>query len=204
MKKQILAAMDLEDQLAVFTEAQRFVLLLKKEAKWQQDFSYDVFRQPETADEIRIIVNDLANQFKDCNIIVGRKVSGIAYQMLDKKGYAIFEAEAITDELLDIIIKDILKAQAIPDIPPQKPYSPQDDGNFYFDLARLQKACPEISSKMALMDFIRNTKFMSFELVCDHLPPWLEQAMEARGLEYDSKRDEEGFNRYLITRRMCD
>ncbi|HWQ74586.1 MAG TPA: Fe-only nitrogenase accessory AnfO family protein [Syntrophomonas sp.] len=203
MNKQIIAALDGEGRLAAFTQAQCLVLWRKTEAQWRPDSGCDVAERPESAETIKNMVDDLAEKFADCHIIVAQKVSGLAYQLLNKKGYAIFEAEEISGELLDGIMQDILQAQAVPDLPPREPVSPQNDGNFYFDLVRLQKAFPEISSKMALQNFIRNVNFMSLELICDHLPPWMEQAMADRSLEYCARRDEAGVNRIFITRRMC-
>ncbi|HOV41162.1 MAG TPA: Fe-only nitrogenase accessory AnfO family protein, partial [Oscillospiraceae bacterium] len=45
---------------------------------------------------------------------------------------------------------------------------------YYFDLAALQEKFPEISSKKALSQFFEETPFLELELVCTHLPPWIE------------------------------
>lgn len=203
MNKQIITVLDGEGRLTAFTQAQRLVLWRKTEAQWRPDSGCDVPERPGSAEAVKNIIDDLAEKFAECHIIVAQKVSGLAYQLLNKKGYAIFEADEISGELLDGIMQDILQARAVPDLPPREPVSPQNDGNFYFDLVRLQKAFPEVSSKMALQNFIRNVNFMSLELICDHLPPWMEQAMADHGLEYRPRRDEDGVNRILITRRTC-
>ena len=180
-----------------YADTQRFVLYQRKEAQWQQVEMYAA-QQTSGVEALRNIIVALADRF-ECRVIVSQKVVGIAYQTLNKSGYEIFEAEAVTDELLDGIIQDILSAQAAQDSPPQEPVSPQNDGNYFFDLTRLQKAHPEVSSKQALRGFMQDSAFLSLELVCDHLPPWMEEMMKERGLKYRLQR-EDGVSRVFISK----
>ena len=197
MKKQVIATMNMAGELVPYADTQRFVLYQREEAQWQPS---DLFEPQQTSgvQALRNIIVALAERF-ECRVIVSQKVVGIAYQTLNKSGFAIFEAEAVTDELLDGIIHDVLSAQAAQDNPPQEPVSPQNDGNYFLDLTRLQKAYPEVSSKQALRDFMQNAAFLSLELVCDHLPPWMEAMMKERGIEYRLQR-EDGVSKIFISK----
>ena len=197
MRKQVIATMNTAGELASYDDAQRFVLYQRKEAQWQPTDLYEPHRAS-GVQALRNIIVELAARF-ECRVIVSRKIVGVAYQTLNKSGYEIFEAEAVTDELMDGIIHDILSAQAVQDNPAQEPCSPQNDGNYYFDLARLQKAHPEISSKQALRRFMQDAAFLSLELVCDHLPPWMEDMMKERGFLYRPQR-ENGVHKVSISK----
>lgn len=202
MKKQIIVTKNNEN-LASFAEARHFVLYQKTEAKWRQADVYECPHSPGSAQALREMVGALTAHYEDCRVIVSKKVTGIAYQTLNKAGFEIFEADAVTEGLLDDVIADILSAQAAVDTPPQEPYSPQNDGNYYFDLVRLQKAYPEISSKRALMSFMQNAVFLSLELICDHLPPWMEDVMMTKGMHFRVDKTQEGFNKVNISKKTC-
>jgi hypothetical protein len=202
MKKQVIAAVNMTGELASFTDARRFELYEKKQSKWRKADSYELLNKPETVQTFRDTIVELSAHFQSCRVVVSQKASGIAYQTLDRSGYAIFEADTLTDRLLDGVLCDIEAAQAVQDTPPMEPFSPNGDGNYFFDLARLQKTCPGVSSKKALMNFMRTSAFLSFELVCDHLPPWMEDVMKQKGLEYRTQR-ENGLSRVTISKRMC-
>jgi hypothetical protein len=57
-----------------------------------------------------------------------------------------------------------------------KPVETSTPGVYFLDLVALQKECPEVTSKMAMMDFLKNTPFMELHLVCKHIPPWIENS----------------------------
>lgn len=198
MRKQVIATMNRAGELVPCADTQRFVLYQRKEGQWQQVDYYEP-QQTNDAPALRDMITKLDTLF-ECRVIVSRKIVGVVYQMLNKSGFEIFEAEALTGELMDGILDDILLAQTAQDSPPQQPYSPQNDGNYFFDLVRLQKAYPEVSSKRALLSFMQNAAFLSLELVCDHLPPWMENMMKEKDLMCQLQR-ENGVSRVIISKK---
>jgi hypothetical protein len=199
MKKQVIATINMAGELVPCANTQRFVLYQRKEAQWIQTDYYEP-QHTNNAQTLRDVIRELNTRF-ECRVIVSRKIVGVAYQMLNQSGFEIFEAEAITDDLMDGIMDDILSAQAAQDDPPQQPYSPQNDGNYFLDLVRLQKAFPEVSSKRALMSFMQNAAFLSLELVCDHLPPWMENLIKEKDLLYRLQR-ENGVSKVIISKKQ--
>ena len=187
MKKQIVVTLGIDGGLVPFSETAHYALYQKEMARWHAAESCEPPVLLQNAHTIRETVRALASRYPGCRIIVSKKISGIAYQTLDQSGFSILEAESVSEGLLDNILKDVLASQVEPDLPPMEPQSPLGDGHYYFDLARLQKAYPEISSKRALMGFITGADFLSLELVCDHLPPWREDVMTSRGYGYSRK-----------------
>ena len=201
MKKQIIVTLNRTGVLVPFANTEHFVLFEKRQADWHPADEWEYKPGHTDAAAIRETISTMASRFEDCRIIVSQKVLGIPYQMLDKTGFSIFEVDTVSDRLLDDIVKDVSQSQAIADQPPAEPQSSHGDGHYYFDLVRLQRAYPEISSKRALMGFMSSADFVSLELICDHLPPWMEDVMSARGLQYKHNKEADGSSRYVITAR---
>lgn len=198
MNKQIIVTMDKDGALTPLLQAHVFALYQKSEAQWHHTASMERTGGMADAMAIRETVNAVAQRYSDCRIIVSKKVSGVAFQMLDKTGFSIFEADEISDELFNNALDDVMKSQAVPESPPIQPQSPKSDGHFVFDLVRLQKAYPQVSSKKALMPFFTAADFLTLELICDHLPPWLEELMKTRGYRYSRKSEATGTLSYFI------
>jgi hypothetical protein len=45
-----------------------------------------------------------------------------------------------------------------------------------------------VSSKQVLRQFVQQGKFAELEIVCDHVPPWIEVDAERLGYEISSER----------------
>ena len=79
------------------------------------------------------------------------------------------------------------------------PVETQTPGIYFLDLGQLQTECPEVSSKKALLPFLSNTPFLELQLVCAHIPPWLETDDS-----YEKKvRNVNGKVHITITRKQC-
>ena len=140
---------------------------------------------------VRTGVQGLIEQLGDCRVIIGRKITGMPYHIFDREGFHIFEADSpISSELFDAIQREL--TQAATEREEQNsdgqrihktPYSLNNDGIYYLNLIELQQAFPEISSKKALRQFLLETPFSELHLVCNHIPPWLNEAALARGMQ---------------------
>ncbi len=132
----------------------------------------------------------------DCKVIAGGSISGLAYNILTRMGFYIFEISMVTEAVLDGIAGDVLSAPK--EVTPAQPYPSETEtaGVYWLDLIALQTVSPEISSKKALKPFLESTPFVCLELLCSHLPPWLENE---KGLKIQTFT-EEGRVRVVITK----
>jgi len=124
---------------------------------------------------------ELLPLIKDCKILAGGALVGIPFSVFDMAGLHIFEIGAINDELFDGIIEDLRNADAAAAekekiIKDAKPVETSTPGVYFLDLIALQKECPEVTSKKAMMDFLRDTPLVELRLVCKHIPPWIENS----------------------------
>lgn len=156
--------------------------------------------------EIRDKVRELIGQLGACNILICRKITGVAYHIFEKHGFELFEAEELVDGIFDQILADLDEAEETAKTlrsMPKEPICPNDDGVYYLNLIELQQQFPEISSKKAMQNFMENTVFYRFELICNHLPPWTEELMQRKNYGYTTEILDDTAKRYIITRKAC-
>lgn len=157
-------------------------------------------------ERVRSTVRRAASELSDCRILLGKKVSGVAYHILDRLGFYIFEADTFYPKMFDEItaeVEQIQKEAKGGGAVPLSPYSPKDDGIYYLDLVALQEKHPEISSKKALSQFLNNEVFLRLELICRHLPPWVEGVVERRRLKCTIEKQGEDICRVVFLGPRC-
>jgi Fe-only nitrogenase accessory protein AnfO len=137
---------------------------------------------------VRGAVADLAAALEDARILVGTSVSGIAYTVLDQRGFCICELDAFSPDCLDALTA-ALEAPPREAAVPDRPWESGTPGVYDFDLAPALAAYPDLSSKKILRPFLRGGHFSLLRLSCGHLPPWLLPELAGLGLEW---RREEG------------
>ncbi len=59
-------------------------------------------------------------------------------------------------------------------------------GRFTISIKEIQGNHPEVSSRMVLQEFIRTGAFIELEIVCDHVPPWIEVEAERLGIAIET------------------
>jgi Fe-only nitrogenase accessory protein AnfO len=139
----------------------------------------------------------------DCRAIVGRNISGVAYNLLDQSGFRIYEADSLSPGLLDeIAAEQVRSAENQPVDAPTVPQEGPEPGLYAFNLAAAMAAHPGLTSKKALLPFFERTPFFKLQLYCRHRPPWFDLYFPAHGLAYTQTAREDGVL-VTITRALC-
>ncbi len=134
--------------------------------------------------EMRLKVAELLEFMGNCRILVARSAHGALYFELEKAGISVWEISGRPDDFLGQVWNDEEKepertAQAVGfDIPVPEQRAP---GYFFVSIRDIQGKRPEVSSKQVLMEFIRRGGFSVLEVICDHVPPWIEVEASQRG-----------------------
>ncbi len=157
-----------------------------------------------TVGELRKETEAVMTLTEDAKAVMCKELSGIPFSVFSQKGYCIFCAEKADQDTLDGIVKDMEESdekrrrkEAM--IKNAGPVETETPGIYFLDLIQLQKECPQISSKKALLTFLSNTPFLELRLVCAHIPPWLET-----DASYEKKvRPREGGVQITVTRKQC-
>ncbi|MDO8841205.1 Fe-only nitrogenase accessory AnfO family protein [Methanocalculus sp.] len=162
------------------------VVFRKMECIWEADrcmpFSLD---GEKGLSDLRLKVRDLLSFIGNCRVFVAESASGALFFELEKAGLSMYELSGKPDEFLDHILKDeemrigSPPAQEDGDLPIPKELTP---GNYVISIKDIQVVTPHLSSKQVLQRFVRDGNFASLEIVCDHLPPWIEIDAENLGM----------------------
>jgi hypothetical protein len=119
-----------------------------------------------------------------CKLFVAKAAGGALFYELEKAGCSIWEIAGQPNEFLDTLVEDEEKEKAASllraagGIPAPTEVAP---GKFTVSSGRSGKDTL-ISSKQILQAFIGEGKFTELEVICEHVPPWIE--MEAARLGY--------------------
>jgi hypothetical protein len=122
-------------------------------------------------------------------------------------GFDIFEADALSDQLLEQIDLELKADTAkIADTAANTPTSPvltSTDGVYYLNLIELQEKHPEISSKKALQGFMETALFYRLEVVCSHIPPWFDVFLPQKRMTYTVEELDKNRLKVSIFKKVC-
>jgi hypothetical protein len=149
---------------------------------------------------LRILVEQLGG----CKIILAKRIAGIPYHVFVHSGFEVFESEDASEEILSAILEETKAISAAeaqdaedPASVPTRPVPTSICGVYALDLGRMQRAHPEVSTKMALKDFLQ-TDFKELRLTFSHVPPWLALDVSKIGGSMLSKEAEPGIWKVII------
>lgn len=154
-------------------------------------------------------ITGFVNHIRGVKVVVASEISGIPYNIIDKEGFDICETSEFSEALLDEILK--AKSTEVPcchfQAPPNMETTPtetQISGNYFFDLKKLLSKKTSITSKQALLPFLKDTPFHLLEVVCDHIPPWFDVEFQKLGLNHEITKLSE--NNYVvnISKQTCN
>jgi hypothetical protein len=180
--KKIAVFVDSNSAICHFFEAECFLIYEKSASGWavvkEAPFEKIVPLSPALT---RKNTEALLPLLEDCDILAGGGITGIPFTVFDRAGFRIFEIGVANDETLEGVIDLIetsITEQADKEavIQNAKPTETSTPGIYVLDLIALQSKYPEISSKMAMRDFLEKTPFVELHLSCKHIPPWIEES----------------------------
>jgi len=201
--KKIAVFANANSTLCDFFEAERFLIFERGKAGWEKTGEAKFEKiVPSAPAATRKNTEALLPLIEGCNVLAGGALVGIPFSVFDRAGFHIFEIGKMDDETFDGIVEDLCNADAESAakeaiIRDAKPVETSTPGIYFLDLVALQKECPEVTSKKAMMDFLKNTPFMELHLVCKHIPPWIENS-GAYNVKITSDKD--GVVKAVITR----
>lgn len=152
--------------------------------------------------ELRSIIASMIQKIGDCRIFAARKVTGQLYYILEANNFSIYEVEGSPEQFLDSLLSSeeaisssSAEATKQPSIPlPEKTDIP---GTYFINLKTALNTAPNLTSKKILLPFISSQNFKALEVICEHIPKWLDSELEKQGLSsIVSKLDE---NEYMVT-----
>ncbi|WP_099466929.1 Fe-only nitrogenase accessory AnfO family protein [Konateibacter massiliensis] len=201
-----------KQEIASIMDGVKIAVYEKKESGWFPTYEVkNYLGQKETIDEMREFIQQLILELKGCKILVAFALTGIPFMMLDKEGFMLCEAEEISERLFEEIAYDYAKTEQeklrhslkLQIDYPSKPFETNIKGIFELDLKKLQECHPQISSKMAVIPFLKEETFYQLNLYCDHVMPWLEHNPIMLGYQYEVIKLESKGYQVCIGKKLC-
>lgn len=203
----IAVIVDENDDMTSFETGRALKIYSNENGSWdfEKEVPYfiDIGLSP---NEIRKQLKQIISEIGDCRIITGKSVSGLPYNILDRMGFAIFEAETLTAGLLDDIMNELEqyeKEKSSMSGCPTSPVPTEMEGVYFLNLIDLQEKHPEISSKKALQPFIEANLFYQLEVIVSHVPPWFDTFLPARCLTYELLALDKNLFKVIISKKLC-
>jgi Fe-only nitrogenase accessory protein AnfO len=140
-----------------------------------------------------------------CHVFVGLNVSGVPYFELEKSGIGVWEFEGTPLSFLDSILEKEEADQVFRDSREKAalPVPEEISGGCYrISIKKIQEENSGITSKQVLLPFIRRGGFYSLEILCSHVPPWLEAEIKGGSLSGDIT-DPAGGGAVVTIRNKC-
>ncbi|ADN35033.1 Nitrogenase iron-iron accessory protein AnfO [Methanolacinia petrolearia DSM 11571] len=168
------------------------------DCSWQPIRETGFEMKGESLQEIRLKISGLMDFLGDCRIFVARAASGAVFFELQKAGFSIWEIEGRPAEFLDDVVEEEEAEEkagksTVFEIPAPLEISPN---NYTISIKDVQGKIPGISSKKILQHFVRTGDFERLEVICDHVPPWIELDAVMSGLDCESEKT--GPGEYLV------
>lgn len=181
-----------DDRTIPMNEAGTIVVFRREQGMWAKARETAFALDPAHGlRELRQDVHGLIAFLSDCRVLVAKSANGAMYFELEKARCSIWEITGAPAEFLDEVWRDETvgqEVQTVPagaDIPSPLELSP---GKFYLSIKEIQGKRPEVSSKQVLQQFMREGQFRELEIICDHVPPWIEMDAEYRGYSLDTEK----------------
>ena len=157
----------------------------------------------ETLPQMRNRLRELAQLLPAEAAIAGASISGLAYNELSRMGFCLCELDHFSPDILDALASEILTSAQGEVQVPTAPTPTDMPGVYSINLMEVQAAHPDITSKKALRPFLATTPFVELEIICGHMPPWLEDHMRQQHLTCSLTRQDDGTVRARISHALC-
>ncbi|ACL15926.1 conserved hypothetical protein [Methanosphaerula palustris E1-9c] len=182
-----------DDRTITLGEPGRVVVFHRRLGIWEVDremgFTPD---QCKSLREMRQMTAELILFLQECRIFVAQSASGALFFELEKARCHVWEITGTTDEFLNYVWEEEEEELAEADKPALESGVPTPveliPGHFSISIKDIQVKTPEITSKQVLLQFIRQREFASLEIICDHVPPWIELEADQRGFTIEREQ----------------
>ncbi len=209
MPKDIAVFVDKNGSATSLNESGKLIVFRKKMGKWnairEKDFS---LANTSEMKELRRKMGEALFFLQGCKTIVGSSIVGIPYFELEKSNFSIWEYEGKALEILDYVLEREEEAEgqkaADGEIKVQTAPAEYAPGYFRISLKEIQEGGTGITSKQALLPFLRKGRFYLLEVLCSHIPPWLEAELTINNLACEFEKTGEGDVKISISKKCCN
>lgn len=159
-------------------EKGKIVLYTKTSGKWKAVKLKDFFLEKSSGImDLRKKMEELKSFLpRGCTVFVGLQITGLPYFELEKANFSVWEIDGTPGQFLDQVLEkeeeDSLETRVKGCMLPV-PHE-ISSGCYRISIKEIQGKNTGFTSKQALLPFLRKGLFYELEIICNHIPPWLE------------------------------
>lgn len=177
MNDEVAVLVDRNGELATLYDSYQTVVHKKKD-RWLavRTMNFCLYRDMQPA-QLRAQISQLIAFLNPCRIFMIRAIGGLPYFEMEKHGIRIWEMEGYPEHLMQPVMEEELacapRVSAVNEPAGIKEVLP---GYLQISLreVQLQGSSHGLSSKQILLPILNKGDFQTLEILCDHVPPWLE------------------------------
>lgn len=157
--------------------------------------------------ELRKQMAEAMDFLNECKVFVGLSITGVPYFELEKFKFSVWEFEGKPVEFLDYILEEEEGRHEQEANKEKNNIVPApvetSDGSYRISIKEIQENDTGVTSKQVLLPFLRQGKFYSLEVLCNHVPPWLEAELFSGDYSGEIERISNQEVRITIARSCC-
>ncbi|NLI91169.1 MAG: nitrogenase [Peptococcaceae bacterium] len=200
MPHEIAVFLDAEGKTTNLTGQGKVTVYARRMGKWhssrEMDFSLE---DVQDMTDLRIRMQELLAFLLECRILAGSRINGIPAVILDQAKCRVWELEGKPAEFLDYILREEenlwieinKKKEEMIEIPSFIEMSP---GNYTVSVKEIQENNTSLTTKQILLPFLRQGNFSTLEIICNHIPQWIEGEAIANNFTIETLIREENHN----------
>ncbi|WFN33932.1 nitrogenase [Methanogenium sp. S4BF] len=203
MVAEIAAIVDADGWTGVLDEPGQIVVYRRSKDGWETDRTMPVsLGRCRNLPEMRRKMAEIVQFLDACRTFVAGSAHGALYFELEKAGCTVWEITGKPAEYLDSVLEEeehARTAAAAPCaivIPAPEETAP---GTFFISIKEVQGKLPGVTSKQILAQFIADGEFRVLEILCDHVPPWIEMEAQRRGYGLQAEKNRPNEIRVRLT-----
>jgi Fe-only nitrogenase accessory protein AnfO len=177
-----------KDVISSFEEAKYVKIFEKDDNAWKAKKTIIINRNKNTNGirEIREEYKKLVAQMEECKIIVVNKAFGIPYSVFYMEDFSVWELKGDPLNYLDEIMKSEIEQETMAE-EENEIGKKIKEGHYFIDLLELEITNPEMSSKKAIIPYMKQEDVKKIDIHCCHVPPWLIKERDKGNIEMDIK-----------------
>ncbi|MCE5221365.1 MAG: nitrogenase [Clostridium sp.] len=195
---EIAVFLDEKNEISSFTEAKCVNIFAREEDSWKvkKEILVERTSSGKGIKEVREEYINLVKQMDDCKIVIVTKAFGIPYSVFYAEDFSVWELEGNPMNFLNEIIRKE-KEQEEAEENKEEIAKNLGEGHYFIDLMELEISNPEMSSKKAIIPYLKEYDVKKIEIHCCHVPPWLVKEKDRGAIELDIKEVKK--NDFMVT-----
>lgn len=188
-------------------EKGKIVLYTKTSGKWKAVKAKDFFLEKSSGImDLRKKMEELKSLLPEgCSVFVGLEITGLPYFELEKSNFSVWEIEGTPGQFLDHVLQKEEEDNLEVRVKDGKLPVPREisSGCYHISIKEIQGKNTGFTSKQALLPFLRKGLFYSLEIICNHIPPWLETELINCRLFWEVRTISQNEISVTINKRCC-